>query len=203
MKLLDLKITCPACTAQFKLSESVQDETVKKISILAASFGPDWNIVLSYLACFRTAKGRGIRPERLVVILEELAEIWKLRRFRVRGAEHPVHPQVLRATIREVGLRCDTLFGLRDHAYLKTVLVGKMQKWDHRQAKEERAATERHRNRSHKKEPEDPAGESGPGRVEMKKYLNKIKNESTDPNVRKKINQARQIEAAKKGADHG
>lgn len=137
MNLTSAKLVCPACSAKFSLAEGTRNVEVLELARLAAKFGPDWSIVESYLACFRTDTGRAIRPERLRVLLGELVELWQTRRFTRRGNAHQVHMDVLRSAVRAVGQMCDTKLGFRNHNYLLETLVRKQKEFDRAQARAE------------------------------------------------------------------
>lgn len=137
MNLLSTSLVCPACSAKFKLAEATRNIEVLELARLAAKFGPDWSIVESYLACFRTDTGRGIRPERLRVLLEELVDIWQKRSFTYQRKVYQVHADVLRSSVRAVGQMCDTKTGFRNHNYLLKVMIEQQKQFRRAQARAE------------------------------------------------------------------
>lgn len=139
------KLVCPCCQAEFTLAEAAKSAELKNYSRLAALFGPDWPLVEAYLACFRTEKNKDVRLEKAIILLEDLAKLYRERKFSFNKEEIVVHPQVLRVALRELGLRCDSLIGLKNHNYLKSTLKNKMAEFHRNSAAEERQRIERDR----------------------------------------------------------
>lgn len=152
MRFLETTIVCPACTAKFKLSEGTRNTDVLEIARLAAVFGPDWSAVESYLCCFRTDQGRGIRPEKLRLLLEELADIWRRKAFDFDRNHYNVDSAVLRSTIREIGQRSDRLMKFKNHNYLKAALVAESQKAGRAASAAERREIERDKSGASRRE---------------------------------------------------
>jgi len=174
MNLLDLRIQCPACTSIFTLAEGIELEKIKEVANLVVLFGPDWPLVNSYLACFRTDTGRGIRLERMIIILTELAAIWRENKMVFRGQEVVLNPFVLRSAVREMGQRCDTLYGLKDHNYLKKVLESKMKLWHRERAAQEKESLARDARGERPREEEPGAPPPGEVREFIEKTGDKI-----------------------------
>jgi hypothetical protein len=142
MNILAATLVCPACSAKFSLEQATRNAVILEVARLAAGFGPDWPQIEAYLACFRTDQGRGIRPERLKLILEELSEIWRTQSYHFNGELRPIRYEVLRAAIFEVGKLCDEKIGFKNHNYLKKVIYSKTNEFNRHQAAAERKTFE-------------------------------------------------------------
>jgi len=148
MRILDLKIICPACSAEFKLADGTRENDLLEIARLVTMFGQDWPLIESYLNCFRTRKGLGIKLEKLRVVLEELAFIWQNKTFSLAGKSYPVSALALRKALQTMSARSDEFVGFANHNYLKKVCVNLMRLHQAEQRNLENAQYARDRQRS-------------------------------------------------------
>jgi hypothetical protein len=117
-----MKLSCPVCENKFDIEEAAKEAIHNEIADLAAKFGPHWTFVLAYIMCFRQSKYGRCRIEKRHLLLKELYCIFDSERFEFNGKKYRITKKILTDGMYTV-VKQD-VFKLKNHNYLKQVLIG-------------------------------------------------------------------------------
>ncbi len=119
-----MRLRCPECGARLTLAAAERAEAAAAMAAEAAFWGPDFPVVAEYVACFRTRPGGEVQAAKRLRLCREVREMATTGRLRYHGQDWAVRRQDLVAGLRLVANR--ELVGLRNHNYLKAVVVGRL-----------------------------------------------------------------------------
>lgn len=121
-----MKLRCPQCGARLTLAAAEAAETAAALVEELTAWGRYRPIVVEYVACFRVRQGAEMSEAKRLRLLREVREMWESGRLRYNGREYVVRPADLLWGMQQVANR--ELVGLKNHNYLKVVVVGRMEK---------------------------------------------------------------------------
>lgn len=135
--ILNQKLVCPACGQEFKMAEAADLEQIRRIARLAAVFGVrGWAAVEGYLKCFQTAPNRPLKPDKMLLLLEdELVRYWREECVWFERRRYHIDHRVLLAAMHHIAMREKA--GFTNHNYLKKVAIDFQKKADQQRAQEE------------------------------------------------------------------
>jgi len=116
-----MKLTCPVCGAALSLDQAGQAEVLVALGRAAAAFGEDWDLVSEYLELFRARPGGPLLLKKRLRLAREGWVIWERGYFECDGRGYRVSREAVREALRQMGNR--GLQGLKNHNYLKRILV--------------------------------------------------------------------------------
>jgi hypothetical protein len=155
--ILNAKLTCPSCGAEYMMKDAVDLESIRQIARLAAQFGRGWGIVESYLKCFQTAPHKPLKPDKMLILLEEVAQFWQEEYITFAKERYRINQATLLKTMRYVGMLQKT--GFNNHNYLKKVAINFQNEANAQKTNEERKHEAELRSR--RGSPEDGAKKVG------------------------------------------
>jgi hypothetical protein len=145
--ILNQRITCPACGAEYPMKDAVDSEVLRQIVRAGSIFGRQgWEAVELYLKGFQTASNRPLKPDKMLLLLEGLAGFWKDEAVIYERKRYRADHSVLVQAMRETGMR--EKIGLTNHNYLKKVAIDLQRKTDAIKAREEAQHEEKLRERA-------------------------------------------------------
>jgi len=116
-----MKIICPGCGHDFDFEEVLRDTANDQILRLYIRFGDHLRLAFSYVRCFRRHPSVPLQEGRHLRLLEELWEMVRTGVFDSGGKKYAVKGQKVIEGMKAV---CEQeLKGLKNHNYLKTILV--------------------------------------------------------------------------------
>jgi len=137
---LMLKLTCPVCGAEIGLDQAGQAAELMALGRAAAAFGEDWDLVSEYLELFRARPGGPLLLKKRLRLAREVWGLWERGYFECDGREYRVSREAVREALRQMGNR--GLQGLKNHNYLKKILVSQAQEEDRAAERERRGREE-------------------------------------------------------------
>ena len=133
-----MKLRCPACGAEYKLSEASQAAELQALDKAAAAYGADWPLFNEYIDRFQGQ--REMKAAKRLRLARELWEMWKAGRFAVGGVWYRIGREEFREALRTT---CNQVAaGLTNHNYLKKVLIAAAEKTSRREERELREREE-------------------------------------------------------------
>jgi hypothetical protein len=153
-----VKLRCPACGQDFSLDAAVKDRDLDALVKMAAQFGLDWPLVSEYLDCFRFRRDGALAVKKRLRLAREVGEMWRTCKFSFRGEHFRIGLPELRESLAEICNR--ELLGLKNHNYLKTILVTAAQKTSQREERELKEKEGRLRAGEKPEEPAEPEPEA-------------------------------------------
>lgn len=119
-----MKLRCPQCGARLTLAAAEAAETAAALVEELTAWGRYRPIVVEYVACFRVRQGAEMSEAKRLRLLREVREMWESGRLRYNGRDYVVRPADLLWGMQQVANR--ELVGLKNHNYLKVVVVGRL-----------------------------------------------------------------------------
>lgn len=127
-----MKLRCPACGAEIKLSEASQAAELQALDKAAAAYGADWPLFNEYIDRFQGK--REMKAAKRLRLARELWEMWKAGRFSIGGVWYRIGREEFREALRTT---CNQVAaGLTNHNYLKKVLIAAAEKTSRREERE-------------------------------------------------------------------
>ena len=117
-----MKLRCPACGADINFDQAEKEAGLESLAKAAAAFGADWELVSEYLDSFRARPGAGLALKKRLRLAREVWAMWA-GKFQFGGQSYQVSREALREGLQQVCNR--GLQGLKNHNYLKQILVGR------------------------------------------------------------------------------
>jgi hypothetical protein len=103
------------------MKDAVDLESIRQIARLAALFGRGWGMVELYLKCFQTAPHKPLKPNKMLILLEEIAQFWQEEYITLAKERRRIDRAILLKAMRYVGMLEKT--GFSNHNYLKKVAI--------------------------------------------------------------------------------
>jgi hypothetical protein len=155
--ILNQKFTCPVCGVQYMMKDAVDSETIRQVARLAAQFGRGWGMVELYLKCFQTAPHKPLKADKMLILLEEIAQFWQEEYITFARERYRIDQSVLLRAMRYVGMLEKT--GLSNHNYLKKVAINFQNEANAKKTTGERKREAQSRERTHPKDGMKRVGE--------------------------------------------
>ncbi len=174
-----MKLRCPACGANIDLDQAAREADLEALVKAAAAFGADWQLISEYLDAFRARREGSLALKKRLRLAREVWEIYHSGRFSLERRQYQVgRPEFLTALAQVCNRE---LAGLKNHNYLKRVLVGAAEETSRRRERELRHKEEQLR--AGVREAEAPAEEEEPPSPEWRKEFRRLLKESTRPGL--------------------
>lgn len=161
--LLNTKLVCPICGAEYMMKDAVDLESIRQIARLAALFGRGWGVVELYLKCFQTAPHKPLKPDKMLILLEEIVRFWQEEYVAFAKERRRIDRAILLKAMRYVGML--EKVGLSNHNYLKKVAINFQHKADIQKTNEER---------KHEAELRSRAGRDPKGQEHARKIIKEL-----------------------------
>lgn len=162
-----MKLRCPACGAEFSLSQAAQAGDLLNLDKAAAAFGADWPLVKEYLDCFQGR--REMKAAKHLRLAREVWEMWDTGKFSLGGVDYVIGREEFREALRAT---CNQVTpGLSNHNYLRKVLAAAAEKTSRRRERELKEREEELRATGCKPVPQDDLPEDPAWRAEFQRLL--------------------------------
>jgi hypothetical protein len=117
-----MALSCPVCKSKFTIAQAMHEKAMSEMIELAANFGKNWGLVFEYTECFRQEQWGSVREQKRLRLLKEIWKLFEKNEFEIQSKRYRTDWTKIIAAIRTV---VDTdKFGVKNHNYLKRVLLG-------------------------------------------------------------------------------
>lgn len=124
-----MRVTCPACGAQYDLEAAISDADARRFADLVASLHPRVaRPLIQYLALFRPSK-TGMRWSRMLSLAQELAPMIHAASITRNGTAYAAPLELWESALRHLADRPPGLkLPLKTHGYLLEIIAGQAEK---------------------------------------------------------------------------
>ncbi len=121
-----MKGRCPVCGSAIALDAAFAAEAAQALLAQLKALGPRAALVLEYVDGFRAQPGKPLREATALRLVCEVRHLIEEGRFEYDGQVYRIELASIDEALKEVATRGMT--GLKNHNYLKTVMIGRCSK---------------------------------------------------------------------------
>jgi hypothetical protein len=122
------QITCPHCGQAFHAEAVAQGRDLAEYLAILAAFGSYEATARDYIGLFASKPGAIMRVSTKLNYARELAKLWGSGQFKYYGTLYNVEKTVIARALHETVKRLCQKAGLKNHNYLKKILMQESQK---------------------------------------------------------------------------
>lgn len=123
---MSFKGICPRCNAPIDLEQAARDQAGRELLREITTLGPLASLVLEYVESFKPRPDAHLAPAKALRIVREVRAILTDGEITFDGRRTRVSHEQMDAALREMSAR--SLIALKNHNYLKQVLLGMARK---------------------------------------------------------------------------